>query len=61
MIRWSVINNFPSNCDLATNLLFSLNFLKGFQDYFQDTEKKVIENIVLVKNGNFNFWALLKM
>ena len=56
-----MINNFPSNCDLATNLLFSLNVLKGFQDYFQDTEKKVIENIVLVKNGNFNFWALLKM
>ena len=39
-----MINIFPSNWDLATNLLFSLNVLKGFQDYFQDTEKKVIEN-----------------
>ena len=38
-----MINIFPSNWDLATNLLFSLNVLKGFQD----TGKKVIENSTL--------------
>ena len=32
---------FPSNCDLESNLLFSLN---GFRTIFQATEKKVIGN-----------------
>ena len=37
--RFSV-NIFPSNWDLATNLLFSLNVLKGFQDTGKKGDRK---------------------
>ena len=38
-----MINIFPSICYHAMNVLSSFNVLKEFQDYFQDTEKKMIE------------------